>query len=195
MWDSKRPLRNDPLSTLPARREKKLRCGTLQHFFNTFLKINTEKNGKKPSVWCWRNCSCCDPVCEKVSARLHPLSAHGYSSLSWVIFLHSSPWLSLLKQPSQAQQQPLSSPGWIVHSMDFSLLNDGLWITDKSGMFCRALQHQKGSQYRRNSLPEGQGSNYRGSCWIWNPTQTSSIHSLQRYTRRARQGSWKPPSV
>lgn len=72
------------------------------------------------------------------------------------------------------------------------VLNDGLWITHKSGMFWRVLQQQKGSQYRRNSLPEGQGSwrqllDIKSHSDINHPLTAEILHTCQRC-------SWSPCS-
>lgn len=64
-----------------------------------------------------------------------------------------------------------SSLRHIVHAIDFSQSRTVLWKKKKkktrqeSGMVRGVLRQRKGSRYGRNSLPEGQGSNYRGSCW------------------------------
>lgn len=169
IWDSKRLLRNNPLSTLPARREK-LWCGTLQHFQHFFK----NKYKKKPQSDAGDIVHVSGTVCDKSLALWHySMTSPSPPECTWMFvslmsnFLHSSSWLSLLKPSS-----PAPKTGPIFSRVDcslyrfFTVVNYVLWRTHESGMCWTVLQHQKGSQYRRNSLPEGQGSNYRGSCWI-----------------------------
>lgn len=97
-------------------------------------------------------------------------------------FLHSSSWLVCLNHHKTV---PISFRADCSFYRFFSTRGMMvLWKTHKSGMVCRVPQQPKDSQYGRNSLPEGQGSNYRGSCWIQNPTQTPPVLWLQRYKAR-----------
>lgn len=120
-WDSKRLSRNDPLSTLPARREKKTQMWNPAALLNTFLKINTEKKEKKTlSVVLEILFMFLIQCVKKVSAVLHPLSAHGCSSLSWVIsYIPLLDWVCLNNRHKLPNSHYLLQGGlftiWIFH--------------------------------------------------------------------------------
>lgn len=88
--------------------------------------------------------------------------------------LYPFSWLSLHKQPASETASGFSLADSLRYGF-FKELNRSLKKekdqTGVRGLVCRVIRQRKGSQYRRNSLPEGQGSNYRGSCW---DTESSS---------------------
>lgn len=111
------------------------------------------ENKSKKSPWCGAGdvVHVSDALCDKSLALWH-CSMKSSSSpectwMSWVISYIPLLDLSLLKQLSQAPQtgSAFSRAHCSLYRF-FSTLDDGLWITHKSGMFWRVLQHQEGSQ-------------------------------------------------